>query len=405
MLITTEQDSHNLKNPAWFVRMASFALMGALTSFIAWHTEQLWAVLFIAVAWRYATGFLPAFMMMYAYFLVGAFDFPAIFAIFFPGQHGLGYLLWLLHAALLTLPFALAARYRAAGLVMALLITALPPLGFIGWLSPLLVSGVLFPDLGVAGYLAAGLIFFMIAFHGQAKMHNTGRLLLLLASLYCNFNNLLKPLAVPSFWFGQDTHFSKYPVDAVVGFQRQQQLMKQVDTALHEGAKLILLPESIVGEWQPASEYWWQKEIDLAKVKKTTLLIGAVVDESHGHWSDALIIRGTDVGIARARIPIPVGMWNPFSATGFNSYPGNSGVVSVQGKPVAISMCYEDLLVFPMIQSFLMGKPQALLSSANNWFGQGTDEPAMQTMAINVQARLFGVPLIRALNLPLGNLQ
>ena len=406
MLITIAQHPLSLKNRAWFIRIVFFAVMGAATGFMAWHAEQLWVVLFIAFAWRHVTGRLSAFMMMYAYFLVGASDFPAIFAIFFTGQHILGYLLWLVHAALLALPFALLARYRAAGLVMALLVTALPPLGIIGWLSPLLVSGDLFPGLGLTGYFAAVLLFFLLAYRGQAKKRTTGMLLLLLLTLlYCNYNNWVKTVLAPPLWFGQDTHQGQYPHDAVAGFERQQQLMKQVDTALNEGAKLILLPENIVGEWQPASEYWWQKEIDLARLKKSTLLIGAAVNEGHGHWSDALMIRGADTGIARARIPIPLGMWNPFSATGFNSYPISTGVVAVQGKLVAISVCYEDLLVFPMAQSFLMSKPQALLSSANNWFGQGTDEPAMQTLAINVQARLFGVPLIRALNLPLGNLQ
>lgn len=378
-----------------------FFALGVLTGLIAWHHEILLFLLIIPIAWHYASRPLSVFWLMCGYFLAGADNFPAVFSTFFAGTYFLGYVIWGLHALVLALPFALLTRYGAYGLISALLITALPPLGVIGWLSPLLIAGDLFPGSGLAGYLATLLVFFIIAGHGRLLLRRQVTLfVLLLISVYCNVNSPVRDNAEMPLWFAQNTHYGQYPNDPVAGFERQLLLMKRVDAALQAGAKLILLPENIANEWKPASEYWWKKEIDLARLKKATLLIGAAVYEGHGHWSDALIIRGADTGIVRARMPVPLGMWNPFVGAGFNAYPGNSGLIRIQGKVVAISICYEDLLVFPMAQSFLTGKPLALLSSANNWFGVGTDEPYMQNLSIKVQARLFGVPLIRALNLP-----
>lgn len=380
---------------------ALFFAVGALTAIVAWHHGLLWWLLIIPVSWGYTRGYVSVFMLMFGYFLLGAYDFPHVFKLFFSDAYDLGYGIWIFHALLLALPYALLRRYGIYGLILAMFITVLPPLGLVAWLSPLLVAGKLFPGLGILGYFACMLTFFVIAHPGQAGKRRWAVLMpLLLISAYCNANApALANERVP-LWFGQNTGYGNYPRDVIAGFERQLQLMKQVDAALNQGAKLILLPEDIVNQWLPASEYWWGKEIGMARKKKATLMIGASLYEGNGRWTDVLVIRGADTGMAKARIPVPISMWNPFVENGFNTDIAGSGIVYVQGKPVAISVCYEDLLVFPMALSFVGNYPLAILSSANNWFGAGTDEPYMQSLSIQAQARLFGVPLIRALNLP-----
>lgn len=381
--------------------MILYFMVGSLTAIAAWHYGMIWLLLTLPLAWRYSGGPVSAYLLMAGYFLFGAYDFPHVFHVFFHGDRGWGVVIWLLHGLLLSLPYALSSRYGAYGLMAALLVTILPPLGAIAWLSPLLVAGDLFPGFGIAGYVACMLVFFAISDSSLASnMRRSLLIALLLVSIYCNatvpaFINNRLPL-----WFGQNTYLGNYPRDAVEGFERQLRLMRQVDVALHDGARLILLPEAIVDQWVPASEYWWEKEIDLARIKKATLLIGATFYEGRGHWIDALVVRGADTGLVRARIPAPIGMWNPFSSHTFDADMTGSGVIRLQGRTVAISLCYEDTLVYPLALSFLMDHPQAILSSANNWFGAGTDEPAMQNLSIVLQARLYGVPLIRALNLP-----
>ena len=374
--------------------------VGALTAIVAWHRGMTGLLLILPLAWRYARCGKWAFMLMFGYFLAGADDFPQVFDSFFKNAYGWGIAIWLVHAAALALPYAYFRRYGAYGLLAALCISVLPPWGVIAWLSPLLLAGELFPGWGLAGYAACLLLFFGIAYSApQGATRWILLMTLMLISIYCNG-------AAPSFmlnrlplWFGQNTYLGSYPPDALVGLERQQQLMRQVDMALRQGAQLILLPEGIVGEWVPASEYWWKKEIDLARQRGATLLIGATQYEGSGLWANMLMLRGADNGNVKARVPVPIGMWNPFFAHGFDTHMLATGVVSVQGKCVAVSFCYEDTLVYPLALSFLRGQPAAILSSANNWFGAETDEPAMQARSIALQARLFGVPLIRALNL------
>ncbi len=382
------------------VTILLFFTVGALTAIVAWHYGMAWMLLVLPLSWYYSRGYISVYVLMSGYFIFGAYDFPHVFDVFFNGWYVWGVAIWLLHGLLLALPYALLRRYGAYGLISALFITTLPPWGTIAWLSPLLIAGDLFPGSGVEGYAAGMLVFFVIA-HSAREWKLRWPLLISLAliSIWCNatalsYNNSRFPL-----WFGQNTYFGDYPRDAVEGFERQLRLMRQVDAALRDGARLILLPEGIVNQWVPASEYWWKKEIDIAKIKKATLLIGATLYQGRGHWIDALVVRGADTGLASARIPAPIGMWNPFVSHTFDADMAGSGVIQVQGRAVAISLCYEDALVYPMALSFLLKRPVAILSSANNWFAGGTDESDMQNLSIALQARLYGVPLIRALNL------
>lgn len=380
-----------------------FFTVGALTAIGAWHFAMIWLLLILPLAWHYSRSRMSVYMLMFGYFISGAYYFPHVFKVFFHGSHEWGVVIWLLHGLLLALPYALLRRYGAYGLLAALFVTILPPWGMIGWLSPLLAAGALFPGFGIAGYGVCMLVFFIIAHSASGSKGRWSLLMaLLLISIYCNatapaFINNRFPV-----WFGQNTYLGNYPQDAVEGFQRQVQLMRQVDAALRDGARLILLPEGIVNQWVPASEFWWKKEIDLARIKKATLLIGATLYQGRGRWIDALVVRGSDTELVKARMPAPIGMWNPFVNHAFEADMIGSGVIRVQGRAVAISICYEDALVYPMALSFLLNRPTAILSSANNWFGAGTDEPSMQNLSIGLQARLYGVPLIRALNLPTG---
>ncbi len=395
---------HAVFIPAAFINVAVALLFfsaGALTALVAWHYGLVWMLLALPVMWRYNRGAISTFMLMSGYFIFGAYDFPRVFDGFFHGSYGWGVAIWILHGSLLSLPYALLRRYGAYGMVSGLLVTILPPWGAIAWLSPLLAAGEFFPGFGVAGYAVTMLLFFVIAHSaGNNKIRRIILASCALISLWCNatapsFINSRFPL-----WFGQNTELGSYPHDVEQGFERQLQLMKQVESALRGGARLIVLPEGIVNQWLPASEYWWKKEIDLARAKRATLLIGASIYEGGGRWANALVIRGADTGLVKARVPVPIGMWNPFVSNTFDTNMTGSGASRVQGKSVAISLCYEDVLVYPMALTFLLSRPAAILSSANNWFGAGTDEPAMQNLSINLQARLFGVPLIRAVNLP-----
>lgn len=373
------------------------ALSGTAIGLLSWHLGVAAFLIFLAPAWRAAKTRVSTFYLFLAYYLVGASDVPAVFQAFFGHGKFLGFAIWIVHGVILAAPYALLRKFGAPGLVAALLITALPPLGLLGWLSPMLAAGALFPGDGVIGYV--GILVIMAALAAETISRRRRFLILvpmLVATVYVNMN-YEAPQASP-LWFGQNTDSGDYPKDSVEGFARQQELMQKVTGALNGGAKLIVLPEGAVGEWLDASEYWWADVISLAKQKDATLMIGGYVRQPNGRWKNAVVIRGADNEISGARIPMPAGLWKPFLPNSFEVDIFSSGLVGVQGKQVSVSVCYEDLLLWPALWSFVSGDPTEIVSVANNWFGDGLNEPKIQAAAIGLQARLYGIPLIRALN-------
>ena len=72
-------------------------------------------------------------------------------------------------------------------------------------------------------------------------------------------------------------------------------------------------------------------------------------------------------------------------------------VVDADGQSVAPLICYEQLLIWPVLQSMLY-RPDALVGIANGWWATGTSVPAIQLVALTAWARLFNLPLVTAFN-------
>ncbi|MBN2690334.1 MAG: conjugal transfer protein TraB, partial [Burkholderiaceae bacterium] len=101
-------------------------------------------LLFCVAMERSARG---RFFIALAYYITGCW--PIAGAVLgYWGAHHVAVALgaWWAAALVLAAPWALPPR--RSGLLVALLLTALPPLGVIGWLSPLNAAGVLFPAMG-----------------------------------------------------------------------------------------------------------------------------------------------------------------------------------------------------------------------------------------------------------------
>jgi apolipoprotein N-acyltransferase len=92
-------------------------------------------------------------------------------------------------------------------------------------------------------------------------------------------------------------------------------------------------------------------------------------------------------------------MWNPFKRE--RSVPLEllgPGILDIEGERVAILVCYEQLLTWPILQSALQS-PTLIVGLANDSWVKGTPIPAAQKAAITAWARLFRLPNITAVNL------
>ena len=60
-------------------------------------------------------------------------------------------------------------------------------------------------------------------------------------------------------------------------------------------------------------------------------------------------------------------------------------------------ICYEQLLIWPILQSALH-KPDVIIAIGNGWWATGTSIPEIQLASMKAWARLFGLPLATAFN-------
>ncbi|BAP81946.1 conjugal transfer protein TraB (plasmid) [Bradyrhizobium diazoefficiens] len=72
-------------------------------------------------------------------------------------------------------------------------------------------------------------------------------------------------------------------------------------------------------------------------------------------------------------------------------------VVESAGHRVAPLICYEQLLVWPVLQSMLHS-PDVLVAIGNDWWTAGTNMLAIQRASTEAWARLFGLPLVLSFN-------
>ena len=98
------------------------------------------------------------------------------------------------------------------------------------------------------------------------------------------------------------------------------------------------------------------------------------------------------------RIPVPGGMWNPLRPNGmFAADLFGSGIVDVGGQRAAILICYEELLTWPMLRSAIEN-PTLLVAVSNEAWSSATVVPRTQQACVRSWARLFGLPVVSAIN-------
>lgn len=73
-------------------------------------------------------------------------------------------------------------------------------------------------------------------------------------------------------------------------------------------------------------------------------------------------------------------------------------VVQLRGHRIAPLICYEQLLVWPVLHSMLHA-PEAIVATGNGWWTARTSIVGIQRASVEAWARLFGVPLVTAFNL------
>jgi hypothetical protein len=350
------------------------------------------------VVWSTAKSRKVAALVSGGYFLAASRGLPQGVATFY-GSHMLpGILLWVIassafvfvHTLLWTAADGLqrAFRYLAAGILMAV-----PPFGILGWAHPITAAGVLFPGWGWIGLvaLATGLAVLVSRYRPVAIFALSGMWAWSAASW--------TPAFVPLGWTGVDLEYGA-SLGRDASLQRQLVLAGAALEKFSAGGWVTVLPESALGLWTPTSERVWQRAL---KGSDMNVIAGAAVVVDRGY--DNALVAITEAGgkiIYRERMPVPGAMWQPWRSLlggsgGARAHFFDNPVVDIGGTRVAPLICYEQLLVWPILHS-IFHDPDMIVAVGNGWWTEGTSIVPIQTASAVAWARLFDKPLITSFN-------
>ncbi|MGV1963623.1 conjugal transfer protein TraB [Agrobacterium sp. 22-222-1] len=377
---------------------------------IAWSGNVLAlpvAALFPAL-WAMSPSRLTAVLVSAGYFLAASRGLPQGVANFYAADLWPGLLLWTaaslsfagVHAVLWKARpegqpsekgrpgMGRAARYLAAAMLMGL-----PPLGITGWAHPLTAMGVLFPGWGWwgLGAMTAGLAM-MTSRYWPAAAIVLGGLWLWSTATWTSPN-------LPEGWKGVDLEQGQ-KLGRDGGLEYHRELIATVLAAASVKTRSIVLPENALGFWTPTVAKLWSQGLHGSEI---TVIAGATVIGPSGYDNVMVGISADEARILyRERMPVPVSMWQPWRAWtgqggGARANLFGNPVVQSDGQKLAALICYEQLLLWPVLQSMLHS-PTAIVAPGNGWWTAGTSIVAIQNASVIAYAKLFGLPVVTAFN-------
>ncbi|WEX12267.1 conjugal transfer protein TraB [Chelativorans sp. AA-79] len=348
--------------------------------------------------WANAPSRIAAAIVSAGYFLAASRDLPQGVVNYFGSGIAEGFALWLgaslafvtVHAVLWTSRpgSGRIVRYSVAAVLMSV-----PPFGIVGWAHPITAAGIVFPGWGWWGLAAAaiGLLAMTTKVWPIAS--------LVLGGAFAWSAATWTDPSLPDGWIGVDTEFGgergKY-----AGLLQHRETIAAVKAAAARGQKIVVLPEGAAGIWTPTVERLWSHEL---KGIDVTVNAGAILVDRQGYDNVMIEISGVGARILyRQRMPVPVSMWLPWLAPvggsgGARAHFFADPSVESGDVRVAILMCYEQLLIWPVLHSVLWS-PDILVAPANGWWTTATDIVALQISSSVTWAKLFDLPLVIAIN-------
>ena len=381
-------------------RAGILILAGVATGWIAWsgHVLLLPVALAFPMLWSMAPNRTTAVLVSLGYFLAASRGLPLGVATFYASDIWPGVALWFVpaagfaavHAAL----WSRSGTWRPIRYVLAAILMAVPPFGITGWAHPITAAGVLFPGWGWLGLVAAsaGLL-------GLASRRGPAVAVVLSASWLWSAVFWTDP-KVPESWRGVDLAMGA-SLGRDTGLSRQRDLIATTRAVAKAGARVIVLPESALGFWTPTVARLWERAV---RAGDATIVAGAAVVDAGGYDNVLVAIDG-DGGrvLYRERMPVPGSMWQPWRPWfgmngGARAHLFANPVVVVGPTRVAPLICYEQLIVWPILQS-MAHAPDVVVAVGNGWWTEGSSIVGIQRASATAWAALFATPLVLSFNI------
>ena len=389
---------------------ALLVLLAVAAGAIGWsgYVLALPAAMIFPALWALSPSRVVAALVSAGYFLAASRGLPHGVANFFAADLWPGLLLWLAASVSFVVVHAAAwanqpdegrqgkvhpGRGRVVRYLVATVLMALPPFGMTGWAQPITAAGVLFPGWGWWGLAAAATSLATMISRGWPATA------IVLGGFWAWSAASWTPPLLPPGWNGVDLEQGRnLGRDGSLAHHRD--LIATVLSSVDSQTRVIVLPESALGFWTPTVDQLWREAL---RDRDVTVIAGAAVLERQG-YDNVLVAVSADRSaiLYRERMPVPVSMWQPWRA-----WTGQGGgarasffanpAVEVSGMKIAPLICYEQLIVWPALQSMLHG-PDVIVATGNGWWTAGTSIVAIQQASTIAWAKLFGLPFVTAFN-------
>ncbi|MEH2703041.1 MULTISPECIES: conjugal transfer protein TraB [Rhizobium] len=382
-----------------YLRPALLIFASIAIGVVGWsgHVLLLPVALGFPVLWSIARTRSVAALVSAGYFLAASRGLPQGMAAFYSSDIWPGLLLWLcaslsfvvVHAVLWTKN----TRVRPFRYLLAAVIMAIPPFGITGWAHPVTAAGVLFPGWGWwgLGFMTAGLAGLATRIWPAVAIAFAG-LWLWSAAIWTDPK-------LPEGWRGVDLELGA-SLGREAGLQRQRDIIATVRNATSDGARYVVLPESALGYWTSTVERFWTGAFS---DDDATVITGAAMVDPRGYDNVLVAIdrKGSRI-LYRERMPVPGSMWQPWRSWFRESGGARADffanpIVPIGAGRAAPLICYEQLIVWPVLQSMLHN-PDFVVAVGNGWWTEGTSIVSIQRAATTAWAELFAKPLVIAFN-------
>jgi hypothetical protein len=327
-----------------------------------------------------------AWITALVYYLSGSVSITGAVAGYYGTGHIIpGWMAWIGASALLALPWTLAqGRWGLAGMLFALIATALPPLGLIGGLSPLNAAGVLFPATGWIGIALLLIVLMELHFtfdllrflqsHVIAKAGIWLSLLVIIAigafETGITGTGLFPEPQTPAHWTGLQTWIAPARGNPIQSIANNQAL---IEAARSQGkdADVVVFPEAIVDDWYPGT----RQQLMLSAPPGPTWLIGASVRTSRDKPVNAVVAvtqnHADPVPLTTASGLLLGGDWLPWNPDqGFQM--GNlQQSFAIADQKVWAALCIEQLQPWTWLLAMSQKtgqRPTVILAMSNQWW-------------------------------------
>ncbi|PLT98922.1 conjugal transfer protein TraB [Sinorhizobium medicae] len=204
---------------------------------------------------------------------------------------------------------------------------------------------------------------------------------------------------LPDGWQGVDLAFWR-SLGRDASIQRHLDLIAIVKNLASGGIRNVVLPESALGFWTATTNRLWLRALRGTNI---TVIAGAATVDANG-YDNVLVTLSADGGriTYRERMPVPGSMWQPWRSLfgetgGARAHFFANPIVTIGPSRAASLICYEQLIVWPLLQSMLYD-PDLIIAVGNGWWTKGTSIVAVQRASAVAWAKLFAKPLVLSFN-------